>query len=170
MRGLLWIVPFVLLTANCVIGQEASLSTELPLTNAKHAVMMVYTMGPGVTAPELLTGNQPPIPEEKCKQKMDGIAAFLVYTNANGMIDNMNLMYSSDPRVTEFARKAIVEDHFKPGSFKGVGPEREVSRGRSSLLRGERRAEPEGVESGMTMWSAMRQMSASAERPGRGAR
>jgi len=33
-------------------------------------------------------------------------------------------------------------------------------------LQGRRRAEREGVESGMTMWRAMRQMSASAERSG----
>src|ERR1039458_4790490 len=46
--------------------------------------------------------------------------------------------------------------------------EREVSRGRSSTPRGARRAEREGVESGMTMRRVMRQMSAPASGPVRG--
>jgi TonB family protein len=80
----------------------------------------VYTLELGVTAPALLLSNQPPIPEEECKKKMDAVAAFLVFVDAKGLISEEKLMYSSNPKVNEIAHKTIIEDRFKPGSYKGI--------------------------------------------------
>jgi TonB family protein len=120
MRRSLWIVPFVLLTASYAIGQDASPAATPPSADAQPAKVMVYTMEPGVTAPELLPSNQPPIPEEKCKKKVDGVVVFSAFVDATGVLCDVKLLHSVNSEVDEIARKVIAEDRFKPGSYKGV--------------------------------------------------
>jgi TonB family protein len=119
MRRLLWIVPFVLSTASCAIGQEASLSATTPLADAKPAKVKVYTMDPGVTAPELLPPNQSPIPEEKCKKKEKSAIPVSIYVDAGGVPRDLTLLYPNHSKLDELALKMVAGDRFKPGTYKG---------------------------------------------------
>jgi TonB family protein len=120
MRRLLWTVPFVLLTASCAIGQEPNPSAVPSPADAKPAKVKVYTMGPGVTAPELLPSNQVPIPEEKCKKKENRTILLSTYIDATGVPCNVTLLYPVESEVDEMALKIVAADRFKPGTYNGA--------------------------------------------------
>ena len=117
MRRLLWIVPFVLLTASPAIGQAASPSTEPPSTDAKPAkvkVYTVYTVGPGVMAPMLLPLNLPPISAEKCKKKVDGMVLLSLIVDANGQPHRIFFLHPLGTDLDKIALQIAGADQFKP--------------------------------------------------------
>jgi len=58
MRALWAIALFVGLATSFSSGQQNNPSSPLPAADPQPAKVMVYTMGPGVTAPELLPVTQ----------------------------------------------------------------------------------------------------------------
>ncbi|HEY1257088.1 MAG TPA: energy transducer TonB [Terracidiphilus sp.] len=119
MRRLLWNVAFVLLTASCAIGQEASSVAPLSTATVKPPKVMVYTVGPGVTAPELLPTDQSPIPEEKCKKKVTSTIPISIYVDAEGVPRDLTLLYPNHSKLDELALKIVAGDRFKPGTYNG---------------------------------------------------
>lgn len=119
MRKLMWIVPFVLLTASCAIGQEATPSTTIPPAETKAAKVMVYTIGPGVTAPELLPSDPLQISAGKCKKKVKSSIPVSIYVNADGMPRDLTLLYPNKSKLDELALKIVSGDRFKPGTYTG---------------------------------------------------
>jgi TonB family protein len=120
MRRLLWIAPFVLLTASCAIGQEASPAVELPPVDVKPVRVKVYTLGRGVTAPELLPSNQTPILDEKCKNKEDRTILVSTFIDTTGVPCGVRLPHSGYSEVSEMALNIVIDDRFKPGTYSGT--------------------------------------------------
>ena len=66
----LWVAALLVVSgASFSSGQQASPSAQPPQADAQPAPVKVYSVGPEVTAPELLRLNLTPIPDEKCKKK-----------------------------------------------------------------------------------------------------
>jgi TonB family protein len=120
MRGLWIVVLFVGLGASISAGQQSSPSASAPVANTKPAKVMVYTAGPGVTAPELLSTNLQPMPDEKCKKKVKSTIPVSIYVDAQGVPRDLTLIYPKDSKLDELALKTVAGDRFNPGTFKGL--------------------------------------------------
>lgn len=112
---------FVLWASGVSGGQQAASSSAAPAVKAQPAPVKVYSVGPGVTAPELLPFNLPPISGEECrrKQRQDGkvVLSLLVDTSGNPR----NIMFRN-PLGTEADRFSIHianADRFNPGTVDG---------------------------------------------------
>lgn len=117
----LWLVAlFVGLGASFSGGQQISTSAPAAVADAKPAKVKVYTMGPGVTAPELLSPNLQPIPDEKCKKKVKSTIPISLYVDPEGVPRNLTLLYPKESKLDELALKTVAGDRFKPGIYKGL--------------------------------------------------
>jgi TonB family protein len=81
---------------------------------------MIYTMGPGVTAPELLPFAQSPIPVEKCKKQLKSAIPVSLYVDAEGVPRDLNLVFPKESKLDALALKTVTGDRFKPGTYKGL--------------------------------------------------
>jgi hypothetical protein len=88
--------------------------------DAQPAKVMIYTMRPGVTAPELLPVTQAPIPDEKCKKKIKSAIQISLYVDADGVPLNLAILSPKDPKLDEFALNTVAGDRFKPGTYHGI--------------------------------------------------
>jgi TonB family protein len=117
----LWLVAmFVGLGTSLSGGQQTSPSAPSPVADAPATKVKVYTMGPGVTAPELLSPNLQPIPDEKCKKKVKSWIPVSIYVDAHGVPRDLTLIYPKDSKLDELALKTVADDQFNPGTYKGV--------------------------------------------------
>jgi hypothetical protein len=119
MRRLSWIVPFVLLTASYAIGQEASPSATPPSADAHPAKVKVYTLGPGVTAPELLPPDPLTIPEGKCKKKMNDTVELSILIDAEGRARNIYFIHALGTDLDKYILQLVASDRFRPGTYDG---------------------------------------------------
>ena len=120
MRGLWLVALFVGLGASFSGGQRTSTSAPPPAADTQPAKVMIYTEGPGVTAPELLPLNLPPISDEKCKKKVNAAVMLSTYIDAAGVPNNITLLQSNDSELDELALKTVAADRFKPGTYNGA--------------------------------------------------
>jgi TonB family protein len=123
MRRLLWIVPFILLAVSYAIGQETSYVAPSAPTATTLAKVKVYTMGPGVTAPELL----PSIPLStalisqtgKCKKKVDGQVVLSILVDTEGRPRNIYFLKALGSDLDRIALQIAAADRFHPGIYDG---------------------------------------------------
>jgi TonB family protein len=120
MRGLCLVALFIGLGTSFSGGQQNSTSTPPPAADTQPAKVMIYTEGPGVTAPELFSSYLQPIPDEKCKKKVNAAVMLSSYIDAAGVPNNITLLQSSDSELDELALKTIAADRFKPGTYNGA--------------------------------------------------
>ena len=120
MRALWAIALFVGLATSFSSGQQNTPSSPLPAADPQPAKVMVYTMGPGVTAPELLPVTQAPISDEKCKKKVKSEIPISLYVDAEGVPLNLAILNPKDSKLDEFALNTVAGDRFKPGTYKGL--------------------------------------------------
>jgi TonB family protein len=119
MRRLLWIVPSVLLVASYGLGQAVSPSTDPSPTDAKPTKVMVYTVGPGITAPELLPSNQIPNLNKRCGKKEKSIIQVSIYVDMEGVPRDLTLLNPKKSKLDELALEIVASDRFKPGTYQG---------------------------------------------------
>jgi TonB family protein len=118
MRILCKAVPFVLLTASYAFGQGAKIDAPATAADAKPAEATIYTIGPGVIAPILLSAvNLSSIPDEKCKKKISGTIPISFYIDTEGVPQDMTLLFPKDSKLDELAIKTVAGDRFKPGTY-----------------------------------------------------
>jgi TonB family protein len=120
MRALWFVALFAGLGASIFAEQQTSPSAPPPVPDAQPAKVMVYTMGPGVTAPELIPVIQAPIPNEKCKKKVNAEILLSTYIDAAGVPNNITLLQPNGSELDEMAFKIVAEDRFKPGTYNGA--------------------------------------------------
>ena len=120
MRALWAIAFFVGLATSFSGGQENSPSSPPPEPGAQPDKVTVYTMGPGVTAPELLPVTQAPISDEKCKKKIKSEIPISLSVDAEGVPLNLAILSPKDSKLDELALYTVAGDRFKPGTYNGL--------------------------------------------------
>ena len=114
MRALWFVALFVGLGISFSGGQQPSPSA-LPKPDSQLARVKVYTLGPGVTAPELLPLAPLSFPTEKCKRKMDGKVVLSVLVDEKGQPRNLMFLHPLGTDLDKFALQIAAADRFKPG-------------------------------------------------------
>jgi len=77
------------------------------LPDTQPARVKVYAVGPGVTAPELLPLNLPPIPSSKCKNKVNGKVVLSVLVDEKGRPRNIMFLKPLGSELDKFALRAV---------------------------------------------------------------
>jgi TonB family protein len=120
MRQLGAIVLFAALAANSAGGQETSKPASSEQANRPPVRVKVYTVGPGVTAPQL----HPLVPfdtdEGTCTEKRKAKVVLSLIVDSEGLPRNITFL---QPFGTEFDRIALrlaTADRFTPGTSNGT--------------------------------------------------
>ncbi|HVW11856.1 MAG TPA: TonB family protein [Bryobacteraceae bacterium] len=80
----------------------------------------VYTVGSGVTAPELVSKVEPEYSEEARKAKYGGSVMLSIIVNTDGKAEDIRVVKSLGMGLDEKAVEAVQKWVFKPGRSKGV--------------------------------------------------
>jgi TonB family protein len=108
------------MSASFSSGQQCGFSAPSPVADAQPDRVMVYSVGPEVTAPELLPLNLPPFSSGKCKKKADGIVILSVIVDATGHPRNLMFLQPVGTDLDKFALQIAEADRFKPGTSDGA--------------------------------------------------
>jgi TonB family protein len=119
MRVLWFVALFVGLGISFSGGQQPSPSA-LPKPDSQLARVKVYTVGPEVTAPQLLPLNVTDISTEKCKKKMDGKVVLSVLVDEKGQPRNLMFLHPLGTDLDKFALQIAAAERFKPGTHDGA--------------------------------------------------
>jgi hypothetical protein len=98
------------------------LSTSLlTAQSAPGNPVKIYTIGPGITTPELLprVASEPYV-SDHCSGDAQGTASFSVIVNAAGEPRNIYFLRPLGSDLDVLALKRVTEDRFKPGSLNGT--------------------------------------------------
>lgn len=110
----LWVSVCLAVIAATVAGAQQ------PDSSAAPARVRVYAVGSGVTAPELLPLNLPPLTSGKCKKKADGTVMLSVIVDATGRPRNVMFFHPVGTDLDRFALRIAAADRFKPGTSDGA--------------------------------------------------
>ena len=117
MRKLYGVALLISLAASYCGGQSsAPAAKDAP---PKERVK-VYAAGAGVSAPELLPLNFPPVAPTKCKKKADGLVMLSVIVDAQGRPRNLMFYHPVGNDLDKFALQIAEADRFKPGVSEGA--------------------------------------------------
>jgi TonB family protein len=119
MRTLWFVALLVGFSASFSGGQQADPSAP-PKPDSQPARVKVYTVGPGVTAPELLPPNLAPIPTGKCKKKVDGKVVLSVLVDETGQPRNLMFLRPLGTDLDRLAFQTVVADRFNSGIHDGI--------------------------------------------------
>jgi TonB family protein len=120
MRVLWFVALFVGLGISFSGGQQTISPTSSPVPDSQPARVKVYTLGPGVIAPELIPPNLAPIPIGNCKNKMDGKVVLSVLVDESGQPRNIMFLKPLGTDLDKLALKLVTADRFKPGTHDGA--------------------------------------------------
>jgi TonB family protein len=119
MRGVALIVFAFMLCICAAAGQQAP---SMPASPAKEdagaSLVPVYSVGPDVTAPELLTADLP-VTKDKCIQKDKGKISLSLFVDANGIPQNVMFVHPLGTELDRLALYVAEADRFKPGTHAG---------------------------------------------------
>lgn len=118
MRALWFVAFFAGLGASFSSGQQANPSMQ-PQLDTQPTRGKVYTDGPGVTAPELLSLDPVPNLVEKCKKKVDGKVVLSVLVDENGQPRNIMFLRPLGSDLDKLALLIVAADRFNPGTGEG---------------------------------------------------
>jgi len=113
------IALFVALASGCACAQKVRPSSAPAKPDAPAERVMVYTVGPGITAPELLHLNISPIYTDKCKKKFDGNVKHSMLVDTTGQPRNIMFLKPLGTDLDKLALKVAGADRFKPGTLDG---------------------------------------------------
>jgi len=108
------------MAASFAAAQQTNPPAPTPAADTQPERMKVYSVGPGVTAPELLPLNLSPTPPGKCKKKADGIVMLSVIVDATGHPRNVMFFHPTGTDLDKFALQIAAADQFKPGTSEGA--------------------------------------------------
>ena len=117
MRKLYGVALLISLAASYCGGQSSAPAAKDATPKER---VKVYAAGAGVSAPELLPPNLPPISAEECKMKGDGIVMLSVIVDAEGRPRNLMLDHPVGNDLDKFALQIAEADRFKPGVSEGA--------------------------------------------------
>jgi TonB family protein len=80
----------------------------------------VYTVGNGVTAPELVSKVEPEYSEEARKAKFSGLVLLSIIVNTDGKAEDIHVVKSLGMGLDEKAIEAVQKWRFRPGKSKGL--------------------------------------------------
>jgi TonB family protein len=80
----------------------------------------VFTVGHGVTSPELVSKVEPEYSEEARKAKFSGSVLLSIIINTDGKAEDIHVLKSVGMGLDEKAIEAVQKWRFKPGKNKGV--------------------------------------------------
>lgn len=120
MRMLSGIALSMLLVATLADGQQSSPATPSAPNELKAERVMVYEVGPGVTAPEIIPANGPSIPARKCKQMTSGSVGILFLVDTAGHPRNLSFTLPLGNDLEKLALRIVGAERFKPAMSNGV--------------------------------------------------
>jgi TonB family protein len=120
MRGLWRIVLFVAATASFASGQQTTTSAPPQLADNQPERAKVYSVGPGVTAPQLLSTSPVQIDSGKCKKKVESKVIFSVLVDSLGRPRNLMFLQPLGNELDKFALQVASADRFASGTQNGV--------------------------------------------------
>ncbi len=116
-----WIKALLVALATSFASSQQTIPSEpSPLADAQPARVIVYAVGPGVMAPELLPLNLPPISAEKCKMKADGNVVLSLLVDATGRPRNLTFLQPLGTDLDKLALQIVDADRFRPGTRDGT--------------------------------------------------
>jgi hypothetical protein len=117
----LWIVALFLGLGTSFSGGQQTVTSGLPpVPDAQPTRVKVYSVGPGVTAPELLPLNPVPDLVETCKKKMDGKVVLSVLVDEKGQPRNIIFLKPLGSDMDKLALLIVTSDRFNPGTHDGI--------------------------------------------------
>jgi TonB family protein len=120
MRALWFVALSVVLCMSYSSGQQADPSAPLVKKDAQPVRVKVYSVGPGVTAPELFPPYLVPISDEQCKMKVDGKVVLSVLVDTTGQPRNIMFLRPLGTKLDQMALNLVAVDRFKPGTHDGA--------------------------------------------------
>jgi hypothetical protein len=111
------IAMFVALAHGFLFAQQPTSSFEPTQPQPERA--KVYSVGPGVTAPELLPLDLPPITPEKCKKKFAGKVELSLLVDTAGRARNIMFLRPLGTEADRYALHIADADRFVPGTADG---------------------------------------------------
>lgn len=120
MRRLWASMLLAVMATSFTAAQQTDPSASPAEPDAQPVRVKIYSVGPGVTAPELLPLNLSPIPPEKCKKKADGMVMLTVIIDATGRPRNLMFFHPVGTDLDKFALQIAAADRFKPGISEGA--------------------------------------------------
>jgi len=119
MRQLGAIVLFAALAANLAYAQETSQPAQSQHTDGRPIPAKVYTVGLGVTAPELLPLAPFDIAKGTCTEKKKVKAVLSLIVDSEGLPQNIFFLQPFGAEFDRVALRLAAADRFKPGTHDG---------------------------------------------------
>jgi TonB family protein len=119
MRALWGIVLFAAVTTSFTSGQQTTPSAPSQLADDQPERVKVYTVGPGVTAPKLLSTSPIQIDHGKCKKMLDLRVIFSVLVDSTGQPRNLMFLQPLGIEIDKVALQVASADRFVPGTHDG---------------------------------------------------
>jgi TonB family protein len=112
----LWGIALFIALATHAGTQQTNPAALTPPANEESKRVTVYSVGPGVTAPELLPSSPIEIPSGKCKEKRVDTATLFVLVDAQGMPRSYYFIRPLGNNLDEALVGIVAADRFKPGT------------------------------------------------------
>jgi len=112
---------FVAAATSFVSGQQTTSSSAPSQSADDHPERVkVYSVGPGVTAPQLLSTSPVQIDSGKCRKKADSKVIFSVLVDSEGKPRNLMFLKPLGSELDKFALQVATADRFTPGTHDGA--------------------------------------------------
>ncbi len=109
-----------LLAAGYACGQQSSPTSVPAQAGTQQKRVTVYSVGPGVAAPQLLPLDLPPLSPEKCNSKQDGKVVLSILVDETGSARNIMFQHPLGTDLDKIALKIAALDRFTPGTHDGT--------------------------------------------------
>jgi TonB family protein len=109
----------LLFAGNFAIGQEAASPAPSTPTDSPVSLPSVYSIGPEVTAPELLPIEHKIVTDEKCKKNVDGSGTVQLIVDATGAPRDIAFIHQLPTDFDRLSVQIALHDHFKAGTHVG---------------------------------------------------
>jgi hypothetical protein len=113
-------VLFVAATTSLASGQQTTPSAPSQLADDQPERVKVYAVGPGATAPQLLSTSPIQIDAGECKKKVDSKVIFSVLVDSTSQPRNLMFLKPLGNEMDKFALQVASPDRFTPGTHNGV--------------------------------------------------
>jgi TonB family protein len=120
MRTLWMIALFTVLTTSLGADEKSGTASASTPQDVRPERVKVYAVGPGITAPEFIPTNLPPIAPEKCKKKVDGKVDLSLLIDTTGRPRNLMFLHPLGNDLDKFALRIVGADRFTPATSNGT--------------------------------------------------
>jgi TonB family protein len=114
------ILIFVVSAASYAVGQQTVPSAPSQSADDLPERVKIYAVGPGVTAPKLLSTSPIQIDAGECKKKVNSKVVFSMLVDSTGQPRNLMFLQPLGNEMDRFALQVASADRFTPGSHNGA--------------------------------------------------